>query len=444
MNENDVSQSRGELSFIDLWSMFYLLMVYAFTLIFNQASIIVFAFYFIFAIPFVYHLDKFACLCFLLSTMSYYFMGADEGLWSLYTILAIMLVVQAFLKGVMSLPVKSCVYLSWIAVAVILSYLQSQFGYSTGMFAMIYNIVIALLMATTLEIDRETVASFLPLMAAFQLLAYVGMLLISGHYDGYGFSVSASVNHNTFGTSVVILSIILFVKIVFFQDGSVLYKFFWALSLVLTIVSGSRNALLALLLTTVVIYMVSQIHQGKTISGGLKFLAAICVLVAIGGLLLPEVGIDLSRYDYVELIGSGGSNRAIIWESLAPVIWEDYKWFGYGPSHFCSEEMIHSLMDLNYTHTHNTIFEAWGELGFFGLLPFLLILIYAFRQGWSDIKREHSGLMFGFVLISLLLLGLGESLFANISLWIIIGLLMGVKETGDEFVLDQEIENVQE
>jgi O-antigen ligase len=375
--------------------------------------------------------------------MSYFFLGSDEGLWSLYTILALLLIVHACLKGVLTLPVKACVYLLWIALAVVLSYLQSRIGYSMGMFAMIYNIAMAIVIVTTLTIDQETIVSFLPKIASLQLVAYVGMLLINGHFDGYGFSVSERVNHNTFGTSVAIISVILFVKIVFFGEGAALYKFFWALSLVLIIVSGSRNALLAMILTSVIVYMVAQTHQGKTLSGGLKFLVVACALVLAGGLVLPEIGIDLSRYDYVELIESGGSNRSIIWETLSPVIWRDYKWFGYGPGHFCSEEMIHALMDLDYTHTHNTIFEAWGELGFFGLIPFALILIYAFRRGLSHIKHESGYLMFGFVLVVLLLLGLGESLFANIELWIIIGLLFGIRTPDEEIEEEQETEHVE-
>ncbi len=437
-NNNSISQTRGGISFIDMWSIFYLIMVYSFTILLEEANIIVFALYFVCAMPFVEHLDKFICICFALSTMSYYFLGADEGIWSIYTILAVMILLRLTANANMTLSLKSTLYFLWIIVAVILSYSYSEFEYSMGMFAMIYNIAIAVLVATTMRINKDTLVSFLPKITAFQLFAYVGLLLISGHFDGYGFSISERINHNTFGSSVAVLSVIIFVKIVFFKGSSIGYKLSWILSIILIILAGSRNALLAMVLTSILIYVISQIHQGKTVSGGAKFLIVACATLFLGGLLLPEFGIDLSRYNYVELISSGGSNRAIIWETLSPVIWSEHRWFGYGPSHFCSEKMISMHMNLNYKHTHNTIFEAWGELGIFGLVPFLLLLLFAFKRGRTHIKNESGYLMIGFLFVEFLLLGLGESFFANIGLWLVIGLLAGSREIIDDSINTKE------
>ncbi len=438
-NNSHVTKSGVSMPFIDLWSIVYLLMVYSFTLIFEQANIVVFAIYFVFALPFVNYLDKFACICFVISTMSYFFLGGSEGVWSLYTILAAIIVLHTFARATITLPMKAFLYLIWMAAAVVLSYTHSRFGYSMGMFAMIYNIAVAALLAITVKINKQALMSFLPMIAAFQLVAYVGFLLIKGHFDGYGFSISEKVNHNTFGASVAILSIIIFVKIVFFKSRSLTYRLIWILSFILTIVSGSRNALMAMVLTSVIIYMISQKHQKKTISGGIKFLIAVCVIVSLGGLILPEIGIDLERYNYVELVNSGGSNRTAIWETLTPVIWRDYRWFGYGPSHYCSEQMINSLMDVEYSHTHNTIFEAWGELGIFGLIPFLLILLLSFRKSHFHIKNETCYLMIGFLFINFLLLSLGESFFAKIELWIVIGLLLSNKMMLDESNINKTV-----
>ncbi len=428
--KNILHQSEG-IPFIDLWSMFYLLVVYVLTLIVDEANMIVFAVYFVCAIPFFHHLDKFACICFLLSTMSYYFLGADEGIWSLYTILALLMAVQFFTPEKIDIPIKNGLYLLWMIIAVALSYNGSRFQYTNGMFAMMYNLVIAVLIVLTVKIDKDTLKSFLPKMASIQLVVYIAMLLINGHYDGYGFSISEKVNHNTFGVSVAILSIIVFAKIVFFEGNTVLYKLVWCMSLALIFISGSRNSLLAMVLTSVVIYMAYQKQQGKTISGGFKVFVAACAVVLCSSLLLPEFGVDLSRYDYVELIESGGSNRTIIWEALSPIIWREHRWFGYGPGHFCSEQMINKIMDLNYKHTHNTIFEAWGELGLFGLIPFLLLLLSSLKKSWQYQKSESSRSMIGFIFFAILLLGLGESLFANIEIWMVIGFLLGSWQKAD-------------
>lgn len=427
---------RVKVQFIDFWSMIYLLIVYVFTLLFEQANIVVFGIYLICSIPFFNHPDKFVCICFLLSTMAYFFMGADEGIWSIYTILAVIMVCQFIIRSNTTVKLQPVVLFIWMILAFVLSYNRSRFDYMMGLFAMIYNVVIALLLVLTIKIDRESLVSFLPKMAAFQLIVYIIMLLINGYYDGYGFSISEKVNHNTFGSSVSILSIIILVKMAFYADKSWKYKLFWVISIALVFVSGSRNALLAMLLTSVLVYIISQKQQGKVIAGGMKFLFGACIVLLVGSLLLPEIGLDLSRYDYIELIKGGGSNRTIIWKTLSPVIWEEHRWFGYGPGHFCSEQMITSLMNLRYAHTHNTIFEAWGELGLFGVFWFLLILYTVFQKSLFHIKNKTRYLMIGFLFVEFVLLGLGESFFANIDLWMIIGIMLGSRKNIDKLELE--------
>lgn len=428
INYNCISRpKKGIMSFIDFWSLFYLLMVYIFTVICDQLNIYIFVLYLICALPFVNHLDKFVCICFILSTMAYYFLGGDEGIWSLYTIFAGLMVLQIFAKPQKRWALNSCCGFILMVAAVILSYADSKFGYAKGMLAMIYNLAIAALIAMTVQVNQDTLTSFLPRIASFQLAIYVIILLISGSYDGYGFSISKSVNHNTFGTSVSVLSIILFVTIIFFQRDSGIYKFFWIVSVVLTLISGSRNALLAMILTSLAIYIVFQKHQGKAISKGVKLLLIGCVFIFIGVFLLTALGVDLTRYNYIELLKTGGSNRTIIWKTLSPIIWKEHKWFGYGPGHFCSEQMIMTFLNVDYKHTHNTIFEVWGEMGLFGLGCFLLLTFSAFKKSYLYImKREKNGyLLMGFLFIEFFLLGIGESFLANIELWIIIGLLLG-------------------
>ena len=92
-------KAKNTIPFIELWSMFYLVLAYALTLIFDEANLLVFGIYFVCALPFFRHLDKFLCVCFLLSTMAYYFLGADEGIWSLYSILALFMLFQFFSKS---------------------------------------------------------------------------------------------------------------------------------------------------------------------------------------------------------------------------------------------------------------------------------------------------------------------------------------------------------
>ena len=209
-----------------------------------------------------------------------------------------------------------------------------------------------------------------------------------------------------------------------FDKKNIVYKALFFLSLLLTVLSGSRNALLAMILTEIIIYMVVQKKRKNSISGGIKILLAACMIVFVGSIAFPLFGLDLSRYDYITLISSGGSNRTLIWETVLPIVWDKYMWFGYGPSHFCSEQIISSLLGQEYAHMHNTLFEAWGELGCFGLIPFLLILLCCLKKSCLHIKTQRHYSMISFLFIEFLFLGFGESFFANIELWIIIGFLL--------------------
>ena len=129
--------------FIDLWSIFYLLLVYSFTLIFEELHISMFAVYFICALPFLIFrsLDKFACICLLLSTMAYFFIGGDEGVWSLYTILALLVFISVFINSKINFSFKPLLCFLWLMLAIVLSYTHSQFGYTTGMYAMLCSSV---------------------------------------------------------------------------------------------------------------------------------------------------------------------------------------------------------------------------------------------------------------------------------------------------------------
>ena len=133
------------------------------------------------------------------------------------------------------------------------------------------------------------------------------------------------------------------------------------------------------------------------------------------------LGIDLNRYNYIELVQSGGTNRMTIWTKLVPVIIENYFFFGYGPGHYCSSIVVSRLVNRDYIHTHNLFIEAWGELGIVGLIAFLWIIIYSFKRIYKKIKIDNSNLIIFAIFIQLLINCIGEAHFCDIILWIIIG-----------------------
>ncbi len=404
---------------IYIWSAIYLGIIYCLTLIVGSAANIEgFIACFILALPFYNHIDKYAVICFFLSNIAYYFFCADEGIYSIYTILAILLIFKNIRITNRKIPLLLFISLG---VIIIISYSFSKYSYLIGMNAMLYNIIVCFLIGYKVRFTSDTVKKFIPYIAYLQIIALVLILCFYGYFDGVGLSVSEEVNHNTFGMAVAFLGVIAFLKLLYFSEHKTFEFIMLVMCSVLCVISGSRNGLMAIILTSSIFYYIRQQQQGKVIGGITKIciIGFTCIILAIN--ILPEIGYDIGRYNYVALFEGGGTNRSLIWKTLAQEICQNHFWVGYGPGHFCSEQMISQYLNRDYTHTHNTFFEVWGELGCFGLILFLCIIAYTLKISIYNIKQKSYNLLFSALLCCCIFLSIGESLFANIDLWIAIG-----------------------
>ncbi|MDM0539755.1 O-antigen ligase family protein [Clostridium perfringens] len=404
------------------WSIFYILVICIFSIFFSESNIIIFFIYAFMAIPFIKHVDKYAMICFVLSTLSYYFNGASEGVFSIYTIFLILVIFEAYLKK--RFKIGYILPLMLLIFCVYLSYTHSQFNYISGATIMLYNLFTAIVICCCLRIDADTINEFLPFVASIIVIFYFIVNLSIGFHDGFGITISKSVNHNSFGNSVSQLAVILSTKVLLSNGKNIYYRVVWIISFITTLMSGSRNALLGAVIVTVLIYIYKRKIQGKVISGVIKFIIITSIIIFIAIILMPKFGIDLSRYNYVKLISSGGTNRTELWKALVPVIIEKYNMFGYGPGHGCSKEIILPLINRAYAHTHNTFIECWGELGLVGLTPFLWLVIYTIKKSIKDSIKYPNRVLFCFLFIEVLIIGMSESLFEKIWLWMLIAFIL--------------------
>lgn len=407
---------------IYIWSVIYLIVIYTCTILFDSDFFLLYFLYFTLAIPFIKHIDKYALLCFVLSNIAYFFLGADEAVWSIYSILVIL----GFMNLIINRKINKINIIPFLLliVAVYFSYIFSDFEYITGAYAMIYNFVISIFLAFILNFNDDTLSDFLPMISTVQIVAFIFFVIMNGYFDGYGLSISQSVNHNSFGTAISILSIIIFVKVLISKNIVNFYFFIWIITLILLVLSGSRNALLGLVLSMIIIYIFIEKQNGKVITVFPKLILLFSFIFFILFMILPENGFSINRYDYISLISNGGSNRTTIWRELTPIIWEKYKWFGYGPSHFTSTQIMTPIVNRVYAHTHNTIFESWGELGFLGLIPFLWLLVSAYKSCIKLVKQSENNIFLMALFVLIMFIGLGESLFQNISLWLLISYIL--------------------
>ena len=78
--------------FIDWWSYIYVIMILLISLFISDFNIVMFILYFVLALPFINSIEHFVVISLLLSTISYYFTGAYEEIYSIYTILMILII----------------------------------------------------------------------------------------------------------------------------------------------------------------------------------------------------------------------------------------------------------------------------------------------------------------------------------------------------------------
>ena len=370
----------------------------------------------------------------MLSTIAFFFTGADESVWSLYTIYCIVAIL-----GILSRKSKIHLFLSILPmlcmiVPVVVSYEHSTFQYSKGLFLMLFNICMGSVFALTVnfENDPELLTSFLPKIACFQMIVYFIAAMLSPTLTSYGATLVVGMNHNAFGISCAQIGTIIGVKALLFDKAkNKFYILMLVISYLTTFVTGSRNAFLGITVALVITYLFSQRISGKVISGYIKFGLIICVVVIVMLNILPIFGFDISRYNYVDVISSGGSNRVYLWSLLIPLIIRNYNTFGYGPSHYCSQQIVSPLVGRNYVHTHNLVLEAWGELGLVGLIPFVILLFTVFII-ISRKKNYNSAYFLLFALfIEMMINGVGESMFADIMMWLLFGLILSTTKKSD-------------
>lgn len=403
-----------------IWAALYVSLIHIITRIGISNSFIVFLIYFAMAIPFINNLDKFISLCYIISPITYYYTGTDEGLISIYTIFIILAIVNIIFKQ--RINKINIVAFIIIGVVVYISFTLSEFEYLNGAFLLLYIIIVSVFISIVNRFNKDTLISFIPFLACIQVYIFVLEIILGGVISEGRFSISQLVDYNTFGMAAAQMGIVLIAQWIIREKSSrLMYKIAIVLSVILTILSGSRNALLGLAGSSIIVFMYNSKLKKKILNGTIKLILIACVLGCIAILIIPVLGIDLNRFNYVELVQSGGTNRMTIWTKLIPVIIENYLVFGYGPGHYCSSIIVSKLVNRDYVHTHNLFIEAWGELGTMGLIPFLWIIGYAFKRINKKIKIDDSNLIVFAIFIELLINCIGEAHFCDIILWIIIG-----------------------
>ena len=412
-----------------LWSAMYMVMVFGFTWINAELNIIVFGLYFLLALPFVFKPELYLLICYLFSTIAYFFCGADEGIYSIYTIMMVICALNLLLvrcrfrlSGVLLILGAAFLWLAWD------SYKHSMLHYIMGLYAVFYVVVAAIAVSALSRPERCDIMKFWPEFAAVFFALCLVSCMLTGNGEFGRFSIHKTVNYNTFGMAMGQLAVIF--AVTHFALGDKKRKLFfvlWIAALAMVMVSGSRSALMGSLCAFLIIQIVYNYRRKRAVKTLLMLLIGIAAVAFVVLPFLRFMGVDFSRFSVQDVLDTGASNRDVLWKTLIPEINNFYREYGLGPGHYCTSVLIKELLYVDYSHAHNLLLEAYCELGIRGLVVFAVLLFAALRAGFSASKADEKAYLSLACYLGLLINGIGEAYVCDIILWLLIGMMFSFK-----------------
>lgn len=409
--------------FMNFWSYIYITMILFISLFISDFNLLLFISYFILALPFINSIEHYVVISILLSTISYYFTGAYEGVYSIYTILMLLIVAKRIFdcKGKLEINGRCLLPICMLGILACFSYVVSPFQYLIGLFRLLYLLLLSVIVGNFVRLKIALICEILPKISIVMVFGYLVSVLINGSFVNGRLAIASSINTNTFGMSCAQLGCILLTAAFLDKEQMKRNLFICVLVLALGVLSGSRGALLAFVLSSLIVIVIYAKKSGRL--KGTMFKLAILGTIALGGTYIFIIlsGLDANRFNLSEIIASGGSRRTLIYESLIPYILENGYWkFGYGAGHDCSRQVIISLTGWDYTHSHNTFLESFGELGIMGLMLFIYCIKNSLNNIYNACRINKNAYLIIAMFVCLLINGLAESYFFDAVLWLLL------------------------
>lgn len=407
----------------------YIFMVMVFTKLDLDFNALLFTLYLLFAIPFYKRTEYYISICIVLSSISYFFVGAYEHVLSIYTILAIISTLSVFkCRGKFKLNSYTLAFTTLLSTNIIISYNNSTHSYLYGLIRLMYLIYVFGYIFTIKKCNLNIISSFLPRISCVLVFSEFLVILSNPSFGPLTrLSIAQNVNANTFAMSCAMITCILGISL---WDNnikkmeSIVFKISMLLSFILLILSGSRTALMAFMIAYFITLFIKAKRENKLTNSISKIMIVGICLLFLMYFIISVFGLDINRYNYREVIASGGTNRAAIYETLIPYIFNNnYYIYGYGPGHDTSREILLGLVYRDYAHSHNTFLEAFGELGIVGLILTVLFVMGAIKRiSHYCVKNTKTYVLLG-VFISILVNSMGESYFCYAVFWLVLSML---------------------
>ena len=390
-------------------------------------NIFLFGAYLLMSLLYIKNIEAFLAVITLTSTISYFFIGADEAVFSLYTIFVVIELVRNFvIKDDTSIILKKD--LAWFFCIILLAFIsfsQSPFNYSMGFLELSYIVLFSIFVLIVAKFNMQKYINHLEYLSYLMVILYGIILLFYGSVIEGRYTLANGINTNTFGMSCTQLGIIIYLTYLVKAKKNKLNlrMLFFFMDVCLVLLSGSRTSLFSLIASIFIIKFILAYIQGTLKYESIKYIVAFLVFTMFIVILVDNFGVDFSRYNYIELLQGGGTNRFTIYTTVLPYIIDNGFWkIGYGPGHECSRIVVTNLIGRAYTHTHNLYLEAFAELGICGFIVFITLLKNAIKNAYTNAKKSIVYFLPMGMLIGLMFNGMAEAYFCDIFLWILLAI----------------------
>lgn len=218
--------------------------------------------------------------------------------------------------------------------------------------------------------------------SVFAVLVFPAFALSS--LSGYGGAWNGALGHkNSFGALMATGTIIMYYAYVFRKIRFVFFISSFSLCFILTVLSKSATALVSLLVSFPIIYLLAFIASLRRQVDRILALLTGFAIISCGTLVLSSVS-DL----LFDLIGRDANftGRDAVWQATWSAI-QANPVIGYGHAFWSLESPLRNDIwrQLNWAppHAHNTLLDVWLQLGLAGVFVLISMIIVMLRYSVS-------------------------------------------------------------
>ena len=234
----------------------------------------------------------------------------------------------------------------------------------------------------------------------------------------FGVETEESIGSNAVGKSICTLALVVFAHFLVGNfKGKILHISMILLSLFLIFLTGSRNALLAFIIASVICLLYWLKLNSRRLLPSMLLIAVMLVAsyYIYNGLVdaFPDL---MERFTLDNVMDDGGTGRIDIWKAYFGALFQDYWLFGLG---FDPNNLYHAVQDVNgIGHgAHNHIVDILASTGIVGFVLFMWMHVRTYKISLNTIRRDVTALIPFAMLTATLLLGIGENVLRGRPLW---------------------------